>query len=135
VRAPQEAYFAGADGRLAAEFYGRLAEWLFALALLGFWRLNKRGECADCAAALERVAPGHQLVAELRAQRPDIAGRMREPHVSPQRRFPPLDPETRVAELSRLLAQQLQRDDLEGFARACRDAAEEVLPLAIGLEP
>jgi hypothetical protein len=56
------------------------------------------------------------------------------PHVSPQRRFPPLDPQARIVELSGLLAQQLQRDDLEGFARACQDAGEDVLPLAIGLD-
>jgi hypothetical protein len=36
--------------------------------------------------------------------------------------------------LSELLARQLQRDDLEGFARACQDAGEDVLPLAVGLD-
>jgi len=125
---------AGSDGELAARFYGRLAEWLFALALLGFWRLNRRDECAACAAALERVAPEHAVLAQLRAERPDISARMPTPHVSPKRCFPPLDPETRIVALSGLLAQQLQRDDLDGFARACQDAGEDVLPLAIGLD-
>ncbi|HEX6351066.1 MAG TPA: hypothetical protein VF160_16940 [Candidatus Dormibacteraeota bacterium] len=133
-RAPEEAFMAGADGELAARFYRRLAEWLFALALLGFWRLNRRDECAACAAALERVAPEHSVLEQLRRERPDIAGRMRTPHVSPRRRFPPLDPESRIVQLSGLLAQQLQRDDLEGFARACQDAGEDVLPLAVGLD-
>jgi hypothetical protein len=133
-RAPEEAFLAGSDGELAASFYGRLAEWLFALALLGFWRLNRRDDCAACAAALERVTPEHAVLAQLRAERPDIAARMRTPHVSPKRRFPPLDPETRIVALSGLLAQQLQRDDLEGFARACQDAGEDVLPLAVGLD-
>ncbi len=133
-RAPEEAFMAGGDGELAARFYGRLAVWLFALALLGFWRLNQRDECAACAAALERVEPENAVLAQLRTERPDIAGRMRPPHVSPVRRFPPLDPQARIVELSGLLAQQLQRDDLEGFARACQDAGQDVLPLAVGLD-
>jgi hypothetical protein len=133
-RAPEEAFVAGGDAELAARFYGRLAEWLFALALLSFWRLNQRNECAACAAALERVSPEHAVLEQLRRERPDIVSRMQVPHVSPERRFPPLDPQARIVELSGLLAQQLQRDDLEGFARACQDAGEDVLPLAIGLD-
>jgi hypothetical protein len=133
-RAPEEAFTAEGDAELAARFYGRLAEWLFALALLSFWRLNRRGDCADCAAALQRLAPEHPVLRELLQERPDIASQMRVPHVSPERRFPPLDPQARIVALSELLARQLQRDDLEGFARACQDAGEDVLPLAVGLD-
>jgi AcrR family transcriptional regulator len=109
-------------------------ERLFALALLSFWRLNQRSDCAACAAALERVSPEHAVLEQLRRERPDIVSRMQVPHVSPQRKFPPLDPQASILELSGLLAQQLQRDDLEGFARACQEAGEDVLPLAIGLD-
>jgi len=123
---------AGTDADLAARFYGRLAEWLCALGLLSFWRLNRRRDCADCASALQRLAPEHPLLLQLRQERPDIAARMRVPHVSPERAFPALDPQARIVALSGLLARQLQRDDLAGFARACQDAGEDVLPLAVG---
>ena len=133
-RAPEEAFMAGGDAELAARFYRRLAEWLFALALLSFWRLNRRGDCAACASALHRLAPEHPVLGQLLQERPDIGSQMRVPHVSPERQFQALDPQARIVSLSGLLARQLQRDDLEGFARACQDAGEDVLPLAIGLD-
>jgi hypothetical protein len=78
--------------------------------------------------------PEHPVLLQLRRERPDIADRMRVPHVSPERTFPALDPQARIVALSGLLARQLQRDDLKGFARACQDAGEDVLPLAVGFD-
>lgn len=129
--APIEAAHAAANRRVNAEFHAGLARWLLTLALLGEWRLGHRAACAAAASRLLRVDPDSPVVARLRRERPDIVKELSEVQV-PASLAVPEEPGPRLARITAALADPLARNDLPRFARACRQAGEEVLPIALG---